>query len=118
MKKFKNALKKKLLQSQLNNYGNENYDYSRFGELSKLNIEPLPTIITKIKIIIQIFSNSKKDPLIKIYKDFLNQYEAGLQIIYALLNKNDKELMIEIIAYRLLGYKKIKLRRKDRKSVV
>lgn len=43
----------------------------------------------------------------------LDAYAERLQLFFELIPENDRELLVEIIAYRLLGFEKVKLSRND-----
>lgn len=113
MGNFKRALEEKLIQSRYNNYGVDNYDEYRFGEFPKeaaFNSGPL----FKTKILVKKIVGYKKTRFLSNYKDFLLKYEEGLQKIYEQIESNDKRLLVDIIAFRLLGYKKVKLPRNNK----
>jgi FkbM family methyltransferase len=114
MKDFKTALENKIKRSQFNNFGVENYDIHRFGPYREDNgssfgfgtasgiKEGLKSRVKKI-----IRHNSKKYVDSNIHS--IENYLAKLQFLWAQLNEEGKDLLVDIIAYRLLGYKKIKL---------
>lgn len=112
MNNFKRSLKKKLLQSQYNNYGIDNYDEYRFGRLIKVDI-PTSDLLIKIKRGIKKITGYKKRQYLNIQNELLKNYGDGLQRIYECINTNDQKLLVDIIAYRLLGYKKVKLKRNN-----
>lgn len=114
MNNFKKSLNKKIVQSINNNYGTENYDEYRFG---KPTIEPsknLSNIVYNKRIIknaIGYYPNKFK--YTKIANDFVTNYETRLQKIW---NQStiDRKLFLSIVAYRILGYKKVKLPRNNK----
>jgi FkbM family methyltransferase len=106
------ALKEKLAKSMSNDYGKDNYDEYRFGKYPHTK----KPIINKIA-----FKQFIKDSLKKMlgYKqiesididsiEMVSSYGTRLTEVYQLLDPNSKQLFIDIIAYRILGYKKVKL---------
>lgn len=95
----------KINSSQNNNYTNDNYDENRFGPYKNSFIKnTLASIKTGIKKIL--FYDSKKI--------LLKYYEDRLQKLYDILNENDRAILIDIITFRLVGYKKFKLRNNNK----
>jgi len=113
MKNFERALTKKLLRSKSNDFGVENYDEHRFGEFPSINL-PLQSINISSKRIFKKIIGYRTRPFLNGQKKFLSKYECGLQRIYEQLNDEGQELLVDIIAYRLLGYKKVKLSRNNK----
>jgi hypothetical protein len=114
MNNFKKSLLKKLKQSQYNNFGVDNYDESRYGELPYLN-ELYPGIFIKAKRVVKKIIGYNRRSNLNLHKEFLKRYEEGLQRIYEKINKKGQKLLVEIIAYRLLGNKNVKLSRNNKK---
>ena len=113
MNNFKKSLLKKLIQSQYNDFGADNYDESRYGELQLL-YEPSPGTFIKAKRVIKKIIGFNRSPLLNIHKEFLTSYGDGLQKINERINKKGQKLLVEIIAYRILGYKNVKLSRNNK----
>jgi FkbM family methyltransferase len=110
---FKKALRKKLLQSYFNDFGTDNYDEPRFGETYHYH-EPIPVPYKKIiRSLIKFTGYRKKRKLFR-HKEFIEKYELGLQRLYERLSKKGQELLVSIIAYRLLGYKQVMLSRNNK----
>ena len=114
MNNFKRSLERKLLQSRYNDYGVDNYDEYRFGELHKASTSTVGLLFI-IKKSIKKIIEYKKSQFLYIYNEFFSKYEYGLQRIYEQLNSDGQELLVDIIAYRLLGYQKVKLTRNNKK---
>lgn len=128
MKDFKSSLEEKFKHSLSNKYGIDNFDEYRFGEF-QVTIQPNRSTLQNLKRIIKklirykknSFKNDiqvKKDYLLQVQKEkekILNIYGNKLQYLYELLTTNDRKKLIEIIAYRILGYKKVKLSRNNKK---
>ncbi|MEN9446936.1 MAG: hypothetical protein RJA25_225 [Bacteroidota bacterium] len=108
MNTFEKALRNKINASLYNNYGIENYDEDRFGtykgDKKNISIE----IKTLIKRILHYKDSSQKSYLSQ-SNFFIQKYGEELQQLYNILNENDKKLIVDIIAYRILGYTKVKL---------
>lgn len=101
METFKDSLENKILQSKSNNFGVDNYDEYRFGRYQTSPRYFKDRFKNFIKIILN-YENYK-------YKKILKNYEKDLQYTWERIDNNSKELLISLIAYRLLGYKKVKL---------
>ena len=91
----------KIIASKNNFFGIENYDKYRFGnyryDFRTEAIKFLKFVIKKL-----IFYDARKKLLLK--------YENRLQKLYDLLNSNDQGILVDIVTFRLIGYKKLKLR--------
>jgi len=106
---FRKKLFVKVIDSIPNNY-KDNHDTFRFGPIQeKTNISLKKYLIKKIlnpKYI------AKREVIANIEKtsDFLSDYGESFGYLYNLLNDEaSKELLIDILAFRLLGEKKVKL---------
>lgn len=103
MEEFKTRILNKVKSSLYNNYGLDNYDEERFGKI-RFNDSLLENIVFHIKKL----SGYKKNINIQHAMSKL-KLMSEMNWLYSILDNDDKELLIEIIAYRLLGYKKVKL---------
>ena len=110
MNDFEIAFSEKMAQCQSNNFGIDNFDEKRFGKYSH-SLETKVKFIQAIKKVIgyKYWKRNKQKET-----DFLNKYGEGLQNIYAHLDKECKELLVELIAYRRLGFRKVKLSRNNK----
>jgi FkbM family methyltransferase len=113
MKSFKNDLEKKLLRSRYINYGVDNYDEYRFGELPN-QIVSYPRTYVRLKRVLADIIGYKTAQFLIPHEEFLEKYGDGLQRIYEQINNDGKKLLVNIIAYRLLGFKKVKLPRNNK----
>jgi FkbM family methyltransferase len=113
MNNFRKALERKLFLSLYNNYAVDNYDEYRFGGLTK-EVEQNSDPLLKIKRIIKKAIGYKKKKVLNRYADFFIKYEESIKQYYEHLNTNGKQLIVELIAYRLLGYKKVRLSRNNK----
>jgi FkbM family methyltransferase len=104
MKQFSSDLKNKIRNSIYNNYGQENFDEFRFGIYPRTKRK----FVDEIKFLIKKTIGYKKNYITDKVLGKLEKVEE-LNWFYNNLSDPDKVLLIEIIAYRLLGYKKIKL---------
>jgi len=109
MNNFSSALEIKLSKCQSNNFGIDNYDEYRFGKFPTENI-----LWNKIKRVIKEIIGYKKRQKLNIYRDFITKYDAGLQRIYEKVNNKGQKILVDLIAYRLLGYKYVKLPRNNK----
>jgi FkbM family methyltransferase len=114
MGNFKNSLEKKLLVSRYNDFGIENYDINRFGDVFNASYAR-QGVLYGIKKHIKLLIGYKEEQSLKAHTEFILKYNDSLQRIYEQINPAGRKLLIEIIAYRLLGYKKIKLSRNCKK---
>lgn len=106
---FYKKLLHKVVSSLPNDY-DDNFDEGRYGE------EPAPASFTgKIyssRFITRRFVNkSGQDALLNNARQFLEDplFEKFEQLCDSLANAESKDLLIALVAYRLLGYKKVKL---------
>lgn len=113
MNDFKSVFLKKIKQSLSNNFGVENYDEHRFGVFPSVNVSKTTTF-KKIKRGIKKIIGYEKRQILTSLNEFLIKYDEGLQKIYEQLEPIGQELLEDIIAFRLLGYRKIKLPRNNR----
>lgn len=103
-KLFKDKLYLKVRKSILNNF-EDNIDIIRFPSFKNQKENIQQKIVKYFRYNFFNFSEKIK-PLIKLTQSELE----GLNKVYHLLGEQkDKELLVNIIAYRLIGYKKIKL---------
>ncbi|MBT7823157.1 MAG: hypothetical protein HN674_08505 [Candidatus Marinimicrobia bacterium] len=115
MNNFRNALDIKLLQSKNNSYGIDNFDVARHGVYPHVNeLSTRQSTFVKIKGVVKIIIGYEKKQFLKTKNKFLEKYEDGLQKLYEVVNANEQQLVVELIAYRLLGYKKVKLSRNNK----
>jgi FkbM family methyltransferase len=115
METFKIKLDKKLTESKKNNFGKENFDEFRFGRYTDYKYgkyNPKASIHKKTIFFIKAFIKwlTRYEPKLENYHYFdLKKYETSLERVNDNLNEQGKDLIIELIAYRLLGFKKVKL---------
>jgi FkbM family methyltransferase len=114
---FEKIIKKAIRHNYHNNYGIENYDHIRFGDYKEFykryHIEE-NTYKQKIKNRIKRIIRYKTKKAAEELYNSISNYHEGLGWLYSKLNITDKKLLVELIAYRLLGYKKIKLMRNNK----
>ncbi len=106
MESFGKALAKEIGKNWYNNFGSENHDEYRFGSFKEPFVQTKHGLKYYIKKLIKFQSDfSKYKPLTKL----LDTYGEGLDFFYCQLNQNDKKILVKIIAYRVLGPRKVKL---------
>lgn len=96
---FGTALKQKIKESKRNNFGIENFDEQRFGKFKQGLTEDIKHEVRKI-----IYYKLNQNVKAEIFK-----YQDKLEYIWNKLKRQDQDLLVDIIAYRLLGYKKVRL---------
>lgn len=112
MSNFRKEIEKKLIKSRYNNFGVENYDEYRFGKFPEV-IESEPSLFKRTKQVFKKIIGYKNRRYLLPYQEFLASYEAGLQKIYEQINNEAQNLLVNLIAYRLLGFRKVKLPRNN-----
>ena len=108
MDSFEKRLKRKLLRSYFNDFGEGNYDESRFGKIVHHPVYT-PGKITQVLRDIIILTGYKKEKRIGAHNEFISRYSEGLQFLFQKLEKPGQDLLVELIAYRLMGYRQVKL---------
>lgn len=115
MKNFKTALEDKIRQSQFNDFGVENFDIRRFGSYQENNDTSLAVASPAVRAKDNLKSWVKKaigygsKEFVESGISTIDPYLDKLQFFWERLNPEGKDLLVDIIAYRLLGYTKIKL---------
>lgn len=116
MQLFKKLLDKKIIESLSNNFGVENYDAYRFGEYNGSYSDYSKNTLKKnLKKIIK--NTINYHPEYKYYLEkgttlvqpFIKEFENTWDNISSL----DRDLLISLLAYRVLGLKKVKLPRNN-----
>lgn len=102
---FKEELAHSFYTNLPNNFGKENFDEDRFGAY------PSTPLLQALKeTVFSLLSTSvtkhRRDWLLE---SWLNRYGKGLETLYASLEGDSKKLLVDIIAYRMLGFHKVKL---------
>jgi len=121
MSDFKTALKEKVISSLNNKYGIENYDELRFGKYIppvRSKQKSLSRFWIFFKQIIKKIIGYKSKVAVVISPEnidgwLLKEYQTGLQQLYMNLNEQGKNLLVELIAYRKLGYRFVQLKRNN-----
>lgn len=112
MSQFSTQLVNTIFDAQFNSF-DDNYDFYRFGE-PKLERENLlkkissktGKVLKKLKLYARRYLNR---PNVHVLAQWLDHLQ-GLEWMYSKLEDEDsKELLIQLIAYRIMGYKAIKL---------
>jgi FkbM family methyltransferase len=112
---FKDVLKNEIVRSSSNNFGVENFDEFRFGEMPIKEESPNGFFFSIKKVIKRIIGLERKqqaietDAMLRGSFKALKKYEDDLEFLYDNVQPESKELLVKIIAYRLLGFSKVKL---------
>ena len=116
MNRFIVDLDKKIRNSLSNNFGRENYDEYRFGKYNGETsaksemFEKENMFLWKLKAIRKkLLGRRPTGDFDGNSNDLIRVYGEKLFHLYALLDTDCKKLLVDIIAYRILGYQKIKL---------
>jgi len=113
--KFNIEIERKINESKSNNFGRENYDEHRFGSYKEFMYGYFKQNATFSAKLIYFLKKSLKiligyQPKDQNYHSFdLKKYEKKLGELYDILNDHGQKLIVELIAYRLLGFRKVKL---------
>ena len=115
MSKFREELEKKTSKSLKNNFGIENYDEFRFGKYIPQKAQNKKPLIKKVKNLIKkiIGYNPEREIYIQAVHKSIEGHEEGLEKIWNNLNNNDKELLLSLLVYNTLGFRKVKLERNN-----
>lgn len=115
MNDLENALLEKINNSKDNNFGIENFDEDRYGPYSKRKFpvrrqRKAPSgLFQRIKYIIKTLvpdqSKTSKEKALSYIREYPDQFER----LWESLNKRDRELLVSLIAYRIMGFQKVKL---------
>ncbi len=109
MRSGKSAFERKLFlkckNSLKNNFGKENYDEERYGQLNEIVSKPFAKFKPLIKKTINYYPLRHSSNYKMILSDFGLQFEK----IYSQLDVFDKDLFVDILAFRILGFKHVKL---------
>jgi len=103
---FSTALLQKIRKSLYNNFSAENFDEDRFGPYTGTNLRPTRRIKDAIKKVLMYKTLLRAQA----YVEGINSFLSGLENLYRELALQDRRLLIDIIAFRLLGFRKVKLR--------
>ena len=95
----------KCKESLQNDFGEENHDEFRYGKLTEENAPLFVKFKSLVKGAINTFSFYKNN----IYRRITNEYGRQFERMYNRLDEQGKELLVNILAYRVMGSKKIKL---------
>ena len=116
MPNFKDELKDKLIRSTYNYYGIENYDEGRFGPyLAADELHWVKQLYLKCRYYLQLFVPIGFLNLKIQLPSWLEVYASRLEALYGHLTDRDKHLLVELIAYRIVGNRKVKLSRNNKR---
>ena len=114
MTQFRTLVERAIVDSRYNYFGTENYDENRFG---KLYASDFARRFNDLKNFVKSRIGYNRLPGgWKNFDDFekglankMEEYYPALDNIYKNLNQESKDLIVKLIAYRILGYQKIRL---------
>jgi FkbM family methyltransferase len=107
MESFRVVLEEKLAECRSNKFGAENFDEYRFGKLPELNF--CQGIIKLVKKTIKKTIGYGKFRKRITRKEIFEKYGNGLQYLYEQLDIEGQALLVDLVAFRILGYRKVKL---------
>ena len=99
------ALQKEIKRSLSNNFGRENFDEHRFGRMPERSVTAKQLLLSAKRVVKKAIGRDYIQPLIAGY----TKYEKDLELLYNSTNAESRDLLVKIIAYRILGYSKVKL---------
>ena len=107
---FKNEIIKKINSSIKNNYKNDNHWDEQYGNYFTDHGSLQRKIKEIIKFFLQPFTNNKiKQSSRTKLNIFLNKYENDYNRLFEKIDEKSKNIVIELIAYKILGSEKVKL---------
>jgi FkbM family methyltransferase len=110
--KFKEHLKTVIYSNYYNNYGIDNFDSLRFGDYQEDSLYTFrETLKNKIKKHLHYRIKDNVENLVS----SIAVYDKKLEFLYGKLEDKDKKLLVYIMAYRIMGFRKIKLPINNRK---
>jgi FkbM family methyltransferase len=102
---FKAAITSRFYESLPNNFGKENFDEFRFGEY-----KPQPFLQELKESVFCLFATSltkhRRDWLLE---SWLKRFEQPFEVLYKQLAPGSRNLLVDVIAFRMMGFRKIKL---------
>ena len=107
MKSFRDTLEEKLAECKSNKFGAENFDEYRFGKLPELSFFQQTIKLAKKNIKKAIGYGKFRKRITK--QELFEKYGLGLQFLYEHFDRVGQLLLVDLIAFRLLGYKKVML---------
>lgn len=115
MTKFKNSLYIEIAKSLSNNFGIDNFDQYRFGDyMGNDNVgENLKKKTKRLAKHILNYYPERQSYILKA-GELIDPYIEEFEYIWDNIGETDKELVLSLLAYRVLGYKKVKLPRNNK----
>ncbi|MCU0334656.1 MAG: FkbM family methyltransferase [Chitinophagaceae bacterium] len=105
MSTFSDALAIKVRESFSNYYGKDNYDEFRFGAYRERDNSRLEYFKTKLRAL----SSSKADRFVRQHIDTIASFMPALEQIWKNVDDSSRRVLVEVVAFRLLGHEKVKL---------
>lgn len=110
MNSFRIKLRNKLIDNLYNKHGASNHDNNRFGHYNPKK-DPL---FQNAKKIIKGLLGYKRELIADSFLSRIHSYESRLERIFEHLSEKDRNLLVDIIAFRILGAERILLPRNTR----
>ncbi len=109
MSPFLLALTLEVLDHICESYGTENWDYSRFGKpdkrLKRILLSTISLLFRRAGLGIVVL-----DSVFARYESMVRDYGEGLSRLYDMLeDEYSRQMLVEVIAYRILGHRRLKL---------
>ena len=106
---FYSSLLREIYQDAYNYFGPENWDVHRYGNpeilFKKRILQNLNRILGKRLAVLPVAERNLPD-----FERIICDYGEGLSVLYEnLANQSSRDLLVKVIAYRILGYRKVKL---------
>jgi FkbM family methyltransferase len=102
---FRDSLHNKVKVNLYNNFGKENFDENRFGVYHHTNTSGIQQVKNAIKKSINYKGNERSEIIVQKLAPYLDR----LEVLYNSLDSNGKALLLDILAYKLLDFRKVKL---------
>ena len=114
MNNFREELNSTIKSSFKNDYRIENYDEYRFGKYPwELKTNTLTSKYLKQIVKNAIGHHTEEKLYLKKIDDLIENHLIGLNNIWNNISKKDKKLFVKLIAYKILGFRKVKLPRNN-----
>jgi FkbM family methyltransferase len=105
MRSFESDLKTSIKKNIGNNYGEGNYNELRYGSYKSHNKSTESSIKNSLRsLLYNLFDYRSKNIDV-----FIKRYNEKLQFLWEKLNDQDKAKLVQLIAYRILGFEKVRL---------
>src|SRR5258708_36062850 len=111
---FQEVFEKKIKNSLSNYYGDENYDAYRFGTKRESVLFTSTALLKRLVKLIIRYDRWRETEVVQNANETILPYKKKLQCLYENLGTADRELLVSLLAYRILGPSKVKLPRNNK----